>query len=231
MNIQIYADGSNIKEIFDLYTNNKLVTGFTTNPSLMKQAGVINYIEFIKEITDIIQDYSISFEVFADDDESMIQQAKTIASFGKNIHVKIPITNTKGEYTTNAINNLIKAGINVNITAVFTTEHIDILKVILPNSKNNIVSIFAGRISDTGRNPIPYVQYAIEQLQGQAKILWASTRSIYNVYEADSIGCDIITITPDLIKKLNLQGKDLTEYSLETVKMFFNDAKTSGFSL
>jgi transaldolase len=161
----------------------------------------------------------------------MIDQAKTIASFGKNIHVKIPITNTKGEYTTNVISTLIDHGINTNITAVFTKEHIDVLKLILPNNKNNIVSIFAGRISDTGRNTIPYVQYGIDKLHGQAEILWASTRSVYNVYEAESIGCDIITVTPDLIKKLNLQDKDLTEYSLETVKMFFNDAKTSGFSL
>ncbi len=231
MNIKIFADGSDINEIFDLYNNNQKVKGFTTNPSLMKAAGVTNYLEFVKKVTSKIHEHSLSFEVFADDIEGMIHQAKIIASYGKNIHVKIPISNTKGEYTTNVISELIKSGINVNVTAVFTNEHIDLLKTILPNNKNNIVSIFAGRISDTGRNPIPYVKYGIEQLKNQAEILWASTRSVYNIYEADSIGCDIITVTPDQIKKLKLQDKDLAQYSIETVQMFFNDASASGFTL
>ena len=231
MNIKIFADGSDINEIFDLYDNNQIVKGFTTNPSLMKAAGVIYYVEFIKQVTSKIQNQSLSFEVFADDADGMLRQAKIIASYGKNIHVKIPITDTKGNYTLNVIENLIDLGINVNITAVFTKEHIDELKVILPNNKNNIVSIFAGRISDTGQNPIPYMEYGINQLQTQSEILWASTRSVYNIYEANSIGCDIITVTPDQIKKLKLQNKNLTEYSIETVQMFFNDATASGFIL
>ncbi len=231
MNVKIFADGSNINEIFNLYDTNHMVKGFTTNPSLMKNAGVPDYLEFIKQVTNKIQDYSLSFEVFADDSAGMIRQAKIIASYGKNIHVKIPITDTKGNYTLNVIEELIDLGINVNITAVFTNEHINSLKSILPNNKNNIVSIFAGRISDTGRNPIPYMEYGINQLKDQSEILWASTRSVYNIYEADNIGCDIITVTPDQIKKLKLQNKDLTEYSIETVQMFFNDALSSGFIL
>jgi len=231
MTTKIFADGSDIKEIFDLYENNDLVKGYTTNPSLMKKSGITDYTSFIKEVTSKIKDQSISFEVFADDEEGMLYQSQKIASYGDNIHIKIPITNTKGEYTTNVIDTLVKQGIKVNITAVFTKEHIDTLKTILPQNKNNIVSIFAGRISDTGRNPIPYVKYGIDKLQNQCEILWASTRHVYNIYEADQIGCDIITVTPDQIKKLNLFNKDLSEYSLETVQMFYNDAKSSGFTL
>lgn len=231
MNIKIFADGSNIKEIFDLYENNKLVKGFTTNPSLMKKAGVINYESFIKEVTSKIKDLSISFEVFADDEKEMINQAKKIASFGENIHVKIPITNTKGQYTLNVIESLVRDNVKVNVTAVFTQTQINLLKTILPNNKDNIVSIFAGRISDTGRNPIPYISYAQTILKTQCEILWASTRHVYNIYEADQANCDIITVTPDQIKKLSLKDKDLSEYSLETVKMFYDDATSSGLIL
>jgi len=231
MNIKIFADGSNIKEIFDLYENNKLVKGFTTNPSLMKKAGVTDYESFIKEVTSKIKDLSISFEVFADDEKEMIYQANKIASFSENIHVKIPITNTKGQYTLNVIESLVKDNVKVNVTAVFTQSQINLLKTILPNNKNNIVSIFAGRISDTGRNPIPYITYAQTTLKNQCEILWASTRHVYNIYEAEQANCDIITVTPDQIKKLSLKDKDLSEYSLETVQMFYDDATSSGLIL
>lgn len=231
MNIKIFADGSNIKEIFDLYENNKLVKGFTTNPSLMKKAGVTNYESFIKEVTSKIKDLSISFEVFADDEEEMINQAKKIASFGENIHVKIPITNTKGQYTLKVIESLVNDKVKVNVTAVFTQTQINLLKTVLPTNKDNIVSIFAGRISDTGRNPIPYITYSQSALKNQCEILWASTRHVYNIYEAEQVNCDIITVTPDQIKKLSLKDKDLSEYSLETVKMFYDDATSSGLVL
>jgi len=231
MKVKIYADGSNTKEIFDLYHNNKLVTGFTTNPSLMKKAGIKNYLDFVKEVTSQIKDYSISFEVFADDDDSMLYQAQKIAEYGNNIHVKIPITNTKGEYTTKVIESLVSKGVKVNVTAVFTEAQMDTLATVLPENKDNIVSIFAGRISDTLRNPIPYIKYGTDKLGSKSQILWASTRHVYNIYEADQSGCDIITVTPDQIEKLKLQNKDLTEYSIETVKMFYNDAKSSGFTL
>lgn len=231
MNIKIFADGSNKKEIFDLYENNPLVKGFTTNPSLMKKAGVTDYVEFIKEITSKIKKLPISFEVFADDNDGMLYQAKKIASYGENIYVKIPITNTKGKTTLNVINSLIKDNIKVNVTAVFTVDQMIELQSVLPDNKNNIVSIFAGRISDTGRDPIPFICEGQRHIGKQCELLWASTRHVYNIYEADRVKCDIITVTPDQIKKLSLQNKDLTEYSLETVKMFFNDACSSGLKL
>jgi len=231
MNIKIFADGSDKKEIFNLYENNHLVVGFTTNPSLMKKAGVTNYISFIKEVTDKIKDLPISFEVFADDYNEMIYQSQKIAGFGKNIYVKIPITNTKGISSNKVIESLIKKNIKVNVTAVFTTDQIYSLKDILPNNKSNIVSIFAGRISDTGVDPIPYITYGLHTLKDQCEILWASTRHVYNIYEADKVRCDIITVTPDQIKKLSLKDKNLTQYSLETIQMFYDDAASSGLQL
>ena len=233
MKIKIFADGSNINEIFDLYENNKLVKGFTTNPSLMKKAGVTNYEQFIKDVTSKIKDLPISFEVFADDHDGMLYQAQKIASFGENIHVKIPIINTIGESTHELIYTLNNFNVNVNVTAVFTIDQLLLLKNQLPwpPDKRNIVSVFAGRIADTGRNPIDTMKIAQALLKDQCELLWASTREIYNVYEADAIGCDIITVTPDQIKKLSLQNKNLEEYSKETVQMFYNDAKSSGLNL
>lgn len=233
MNIKIFADGSNINEIFDLYENNKLVKGFTTNPSLMKKAGVTNYEKFIKDVTSKIKDLSISFEVFADDYHGMLYQAQKIASFGENIHVKIPIVNTAGEPTYDLIHKLNENNVKVNVTAVFTVEQLLLLKDHLPSAPNttNIVSVFAGRIADTGRNPIDTIKVAQALLKNQCELLWASTREVYNIYEADRVGCDIITVTPDQIKKLSLQDKNLDEYSIETVKMFYNDAQSSGLQL
>lgn len=231
MKIKIFADGSNKDEIFDLYENNSLIKGFTTNPSLMKKAGVSDYTKFIKEITQKIKDLPISFEVFADDTDGMIYQAKKIAEHGENINIKIPITNTKGEYTFKAIEKIIEQNIKVNITAVFTLKQIDELKNILPKNKNNIVSIFAGRISDTGRNPVPFIKYGLSILSQQCEILWASTRHVYNIFEAEEVNCEIITVTTDQIKKLELKDKDLDLYSLETVQMFYNDALSSGLKL
>lgn len=234
MNIKIFADGSDIKEIFDLYENNKLVKGFTTNPSLMKKAGVTNYEAFIKEVTSKIKDLSISFEVFADDHDGMLYQAEKIASFGENVYVKIPITNTKGEYTTPVIQKLIDKKIKINVTAIFTNDQIYELKN-LPNDnvyENMIISVFAGRIADTGRNPMNIINFAVYNRRTNTDILWASTREIYNIYQAEESGCDIITASTDQIKKFSiLQNKNLTEYSLETVKMFYDDAKSSGLSL
>ena len=233
MNIKIFADGSNINEMLDLYKNNKLVAGFTTNPSLMKKAGVTNYESFITEVVKQIPDLPISFEVFADNYSGMYAQAKKIASFGNNIYVKIPIVNTKGEYTTDVIQTLVDQNVKVNVTAVFTAKQLDALADILPRMEtpDTIVSIFAGRIADTGNNPEPWISYGLMRLEEQAQILWASTREVYNIYEADRLGCDIITVTPDQIKKLSLQDKDLQQYSIETVQMFYDDAKSSGLKL
>lgn len=231
MKIKIFADGSNIKEMFDLYENNPIISGFTTNPTLMAKAGVSDYSKFIREVVSKIKDKPISFEVFADDYEGMTYQAQKIASYGNNINVKIPITYANGESTRDVISFLLDKNIDLNITAVMTTDHILELNHILPDSKNNIVSIFAGRIADTGRSPKKAVNTAIAIIGGQASILWASPRQVYDIYQADSIGCDIITVTPDLIKKLSLFEKDLHQYTIETVKMFYNDAVSSGLYL
>ena len=231
MKIEIYADGSDFKEIISLYKNNKCVSGFTTNPTLMKKANVSDYLEFVKNVTNQIKDLPISFEVFADEIEEMEQQAKILASFGHNIFVKIPITNTRSESTKYLISNLLKENIKINVTAVFTDNQIDELIPYIDSKTEVILSIFAGRIADTGIDPKPIVKNAIQKVSKNVKVLWASPREVFNIYEADNCGCHIITVTPDLINKLKLQNKNLTEYSLETVKMFYDDAKSSGYKL
>jgi transaldolase len=231
MKIQIYADGSEKEQIIKTYKENKLVCGFTTNPTLMRKAGVTDYLQFLKEITEVIKDVSISFEVFADKLPEMKRQANVISSYGSNISVKIPVTNTKGESTKHIIKNLLSSGIKVNVTAVFTKKQINELKPFLESQTEVILSIFAGRIADTGIDPKPIMKYAIKTMPKNVKILWASPREVFNIYEADKIGCHIITVTPDLLSKLSLQNKDLTEYSLDTVKMFYNDALASNFTL
>jgi transaldolase len=197
----------------------------------MRKAGVVNYTDFLKEITDVIKDVPISFEVFADDIDEMEKQANTIASYGSNIFVKIPVTNTKGESTKFLIKKLLDNNIKVNVTAVMTKKQIKDLIPYLQSRTNVILSVFAGRIADTGIDPKPIMKYAIKNISNNVKVLWASPREVFNIYEADKIGCHIITVTPDLINKLTLQNKNLKDYSLDTVKMFFNDAKASNYSL
>jgi transaldolase len=233
--IEIYADTSNINEIFDIYENNKLVKGFTTNPSLMKKAGIVKYIPFIKEITSKISDLPFSFEIFADELLEMEYQIQKITEYGENIYVKVPITNTKSQSTVGLIEKMSNRGIKINVTAVFTKSQTDnILKKLSHIKTPSIISIFAGRIADTGINPCPLVSdvsLAIKQKNTSIKTLWASTRTVYNVYEAEQSGCDIITVTPDILPKLKLKNKNLDEFSLETVKMFYNDAKNAGYAL
>ena len=230
MNIEIYADGSSFTEMVSIYNTKKFVTGFTTNPSLMRKEKIDNYISFVEKVTAYIKDLPISFEVFADDLPEMKRQAKLLAGFGKNIFVKIPVTNTRGESTKTLIKSLLEDAIMVNITAVFTIEQIDELIPYLQGGPV-ILSIFAGRIADTGIDPKPIINHGINSVPSNVKILWASPREIYNVYEADQIGCHIITISQDILKKLELKNKNLTEYSLETVKMFYDDAKIAGYVL
>ena len=232
--INIYADTSNINEIFDIYENNKLITGFTTNPSLMKKAGITEYIPFIEEVTSKISDLPFSFEIFADELDEMEYQIKKISEFGQNIYVKVPITNTKGESTVPLIEKMSSEGIKINVTAVFTKNQVEILLKDLISTKTPlIVSIFAGRIADTGVNPCSLIEETsnLTGPTGLIKTLWASTRTIYNVYEAEKSKCDIITVTPDLIPKLKLKDKNLDDFSLETVKMFYNDAISVGYKL
>lgn len=233
--IKIYADTSNVKEIFDIYENNKIVKGFTTNPSLMKKAGITEYIPFIREITSKISDLPFSFEIFADELEEMEYQIQKIAEFGENIYVKVPITNTKGVSTVDLITKMNEKGIKINVTAVFDNiQTRNIIKNLIGTFHPLIISIFAGRISDTGRNPMELTSATTRFLKDRKSIietLWASTRCVYNVYEAESSGCDIITVTPDILPKLKLKDKNLNDFSLETVKMFYDDAKSSNLNI
>lgn len=232
MKIKIYADGSKIEQILNIYENNTDVTGFTTNPSLMRKAGVSDYLNFVNEVTNKIKDMPISFEIFADEYEEMKKQILTLSKISDNIFVKVPITNTKGEPTYKLCKEMSDLGIKLNVTAIFTREQIDSLYEALNPETEAVISIFAGRIADTGVDPVPTMKYAIENKRSvKHEVLWASTREVYSIYEAERIGCDIITVTPDLIDKLSLGNKDLTEYSLETVLMFYNDAKNAGYTL
>lgn len=230
--IKIFADGADEKSIYDL---NKLnyVSGFTTNPSLMKKAGVANYEKFSRSLLNQVTDKPISFEVFADDKKNMKIQAKKIASWGKNVYVKIPITNSKGESTIDLISELTKENIKCNITAVFTPEQIEETKNAIHNETNSIISVFAGRIADTGIDPIPTINQALDLCKSRPniEILWASTREILNLFQAEKTGCHIITIPNEILKKFNLIGKDLNQLSLETVQSFLKDANSAGFKI
>ena len=231
MNIELYADGSDLTDMVNVYRHNKYVKGFTTNPTLMRKAKVGNYLEFVGQVTDVIKDLPVSFEVFADDFPEMERQAKVLASYGENIFVKIPVTNTKGHSTKQLVKSLLDNNIKVNVTAVFTKAQTDEFRNYLIGKTDVVFSIFAGRIADTGVDPTPIVTHAIQSMPSNVKVLWASCREVYNIYEAERAGCHIVTASSDLIGKLVLQGKDLTDYSLETVKMFYDDAKHSQYSL
>lgn len=232
LSIKVFSDGAVLETMLhDL--NSGLVTGFTTNPSLMKKAGITSYIGFAKDVLKEITDFPVSFEVFADDLEGMEQEARRIAGLGDNVYVKIPVTNSKGESTAPLIDRLTAEGIKVNVTAIFTIEQVREVVDALKSGTPAVVSVFAGRIADTGVDPMPIMQEALaicRQKEG-VELLWASPRETFNIYQADSLGVDIITCTSDLIKKLELKDKDLTEYSLETVQMFLRDSSSLGFTI
>ncbi|MBV9083266.1 MAG: transaldolase [Acidobacteriaceae bacterium] len=230
--VKIFADGANLAEMIELYRN-PLIKGFTTNPTLMRKAGVTDYEAFAKQVLAAIPDRPISFEVFSDDFREMERQALKIAAWGPNVSVKIPVMNTRGESCRTLICNLARSGVRLNITAVMALEQVYELLPALDGSQPGYISIFAGRIADTGRDPIPLMRAAVEALASmpQIELIWASPRQVLNVYQANEIGCHIITATSDILKKLGLLGKDLLEYSLETVKMFRDDAMAAGFSI
>lgn len=232
LSIKVFSDGAVLETMLhDL--NSGLVTGFTTNPSLMKKAGIASYIGFAKDVLKEITDYPVSFEVFADDLEGMEQEARRIAALGDNVYVKIPVTNSKGESTAPLIDRLTAEGIKVNVTAIFTVEQVREVVDALKSGTPAVVSVFAGRIADTGVDPMPIMQEALaicREKEG-VELLWASPRETFNIYQADALGVDIITCTSDLIKKLELKDKDLTEYSLETVQMFLRDSSSLGFTI
>lgn len=232
LNVKVFSDGAVLETMLkDLQTG--LVTGFTTNPSLMKKAGISSYIGFAKEVLAKITDYPVSFEVFADDLASMEKEAEKIASLGDNVYVKIPVTTSTGESTCPLIQKLSAKGIKLNVTAIFTIEKTQAVVDHLTAGVPAIVSVFAGRIADTGVDPMPIMEEALRicrQKEG-VELLWASPRETYNIYQADQLGVDIITCTTDLIAKLPLQGKDLEDYSLETVQMFLKDSTSLGFKI
>ncbi|GET68480.1 transaldolase TalA [Streptococcus dysgalactiae subsp. equisimilis] len=232
LNVKVFSDGAVLETMLkDLQTG--LVTGFTTNPSLMKKAGISSYIGFAKEVLVKITDYPVSFEVFADDLASMEKEAEKIAGLGDNVYVKIPVTTSTGESTCPLIQKLSAKGIKLNVTAIFTIEQTQAVVDHLTAGVPAIVSVFAGRIADTGVDPMPIMEEALRicrQKEG-VELLWASPRETYNIYQADQLGVDIITCTTDLIAKLPLQGKDLEDYSLETVQMFLKDSTSLGFKI
>lgn len=231
-NLKIFADGADINSIKKTLKN-KLVKGFTTNPTLMKKAGIKNYEIFSRKVAKLVYPKSVSLEVFSDDLEEMYCQAKIISSWGKNIFVKIPIINTKGISTNKIIKKLSNDKINLNITAIFTFKQIKDVFDILNKNSNTILSIFAGRIADSGRDPKDLIKKSVKISKNykKIKILWASTREPYNIIEAINCGCHIITVSDDIINKIKNFNKNLNTFSRETVQMFYNDAKLSGYKL
>lgn len=232
LRIRLFADGADLKNIRELAANPK-IQGFTTNPTLMRAAGVSDYRAFAFDVLKVVTGRPISFEVFADDFPTMEAQAREIAKWGENVYVKIPVTNTKGESSCPLIARLAKAGVKLNVTAIMTLDHVGEVGQSLDPAVPAVVSVFAGRVADTGRDPVPHMAKALELLRDtpKAELLWASPRELLNIFQADAIGCHIITATPDLLKKLSLVGKDLDLYSRETVSMFYNDAKAAGFTI
>jgi len=232
LKIKLFADGADKAAMLDLYRN-PLIKGFTTNPTLMRKAGIANYEAFARDILSEIRDRPISLEVFADDFDEMERQGRLIASWGPNVYVKIPVTNTRREPATELIHRLSHEGVRLNITAILTLEQVRCVAGALACGAPSNVSVFAGRIADTGRDPVPLMAKAVEMVSVHPgmELIWASPRELLNIFQADSIGCHIITATPDVLQKLALVGKDLDEYSLDTVKMFHTDAAKSGFQV
>ena len=232
LRIKIFADGADLDSVQEAY-NSGLVKGFTTNPTLMAKAGVTNYLSFAREMLRVVPDLPVSFEVFSDEFPEMKRQAKLLAALGPNVYVKIPVTNTRRESAAPLIKELVKEGLRLNVTAIFSLRQVEEVAESISMTVPAIVSVFAGRIADAGRDPVPLMAEALKILRPNklAELLWASPREALNILQAEEIGCHIITVTPDLIAKAKNFGKDLEEFSLDTVKMFYNDAKKSGFTL
>ncbi len=232
LKIKLFCDGADFDSIMALYAD-PCVQGFTTNPTLMRKAGVVNYEAFARKVLSAIRDRPVSFEVFADDIEGMEAQALRIAGWGKNVNVKIPVTNQTGEFMGGLIRRLSRSGLVVNVTAILTLDQVYRVADALDPDTPAIVSIFAGRIADTGVDPVPLMRSAVEILESRpkAELLWASPRELLNIFQADDAGCHIITVPPDILKKLSLVGKDLADYSLETVSMFHRDARAAAYHI
>ena len=232
LSIEIFADGADLAGILEMYSN-PLIKGFTTNPTLMRKAGVQDYEAFAREVLIAVPDRPISFEVFADEFDEMERQALEIASWGRNVNVKIPVTNTRGESSAQLVERLSAQGITLNVTAILPLDQVRMVADALAPDTPAIVSIFAGRVADSGVDPVPHMREALQILadRPQAKLLWASPRELLNLFQADDIGCHIITVTNDILAKLKLVGKDVDEYSRETVDMFYQDAASAGYQI
>ena len=232
LRVQIFADGAELPGIVEM-SRNPLIKGFTTNPTLMRRAGISDYREFARAVLLAVPGRPVSFEVFSDDFAEMEEQAHEIASWGDNVNVKIPVTNTRGEFSGALIQRLARTGVHINVTAVMTTGQVGQILECLPREAKAFISVFAGRIADTGRDPVPLMAAAIELLRPfpNAQLIWASPRELLNVFQADAVGCHIITATNDLLAKLPVVGKELLAYSLETVQMFRRDAVQAGFTI
>lgn len=232
LKVKVFADGADLDGIRAL-TQNPVVKGYTTNPTLMKQAGISDYLGFSKQVLEVIDGAPISLEVFSDEFDEMRSQALKLASLGANVYVKIPVTNTRSESSAALVKELAAEGVKLNVTAIFTTRQVETVTAALSGGPAAYVSVFAGRIADAGVDPIPTMVDTLRIIAGQPQIelIWASPRELLNVVQAHEIGCHIITVTHDLLKKLPSLGKDLEQFSLETVKMFANDAAQAGYVL
>jgi transaldolase len=232
LKVKLFADGADKAGMLEMYRK-PFVKGFTTNPTLMRKAGITDYRGFAREILEAIPDRPISFEVFSDEFDEMNRQAREIATWGGNVYVKVPITNTRREPAYDLVRSLSQDGVKVNVTAMMTLDQVRAVADAVRGGAPSCVSVFAGRIADTGVDPMPIMAESVRILEDApgAELIWASPRELLNVFQADAVGCHIITATNDILKKLDLIGRDLADYSLDTVKMFFNDAKQAGFSL
>jgi transaldolase len=232
LSVKIFADGADLDGILALGQDPR-VRGFTTNPTLMWKAGLTDYEEFAKRLLERITDKPISFEVFADDADEMRRQARKIAQWGTNVYVKIPVSTTDGESMAPLVRELSEGGVQVNVTALFTTAQVELITEAVKDGAPSYISVFAGRIADAGIDPVPIMARSVDIMVDapRSELIWASPREILNVVQADQIGCHIITVTHDLLKKLDCLGKDLDQFSLETVQMFHRDAVSAGFSL
>ena len=232
LRIKVFADGADLEGILELAAD-PVVSGFTTNPTLMRKAGIEDYEGFARKVLDHVRDRPISFEVCADDFDEMRRQAHRLSSWGQNVYVKIPVTNTEGISSSSLIADLTADGLHLNVTGILTLAQVRTVAESLSNSSGGVVSVFAGRIADTGRDPVPLMAAAVELLQPypDLELLWASPREVLNVCQAESVGCHIITVTHELLKKLGGLGRSLEEVSLDTVKMFYRDAVDAGYVL
>lgn len=232
LKIQLYADGADLQGMLEM-ASKPYIAGLTTNPTLMRKAGIADYVSFAKQVLSEVKEKPISFEVFSDDLEDMKLQGLEIASWGRNVYVKIPVTNTMGLSTAPVVAHLTRMGVKVNVTALMTVKQVQQVLEVLNPEIDSCISVFAGRIADTGVDPTPLMENCLQEMSiiPNAKLIWASPRELLNVFQAESIGCHIITATNDILKKLSLVGYSLEEYSLDTVKMFHDDAKSAGYEI